>query len=245
MVLGNAPFAPATPPVHPPPPHAAADCLPPRPAQAEAELNRLEQVYALYAEHSGYLCRYGGMLWVDVDVAQLIDNVAATGAKLKRLAPAAAGLPAYSMLAAELQAFADSLPLMQDLKNDSLRCGTGKPLISQRHHAACCTFEAPRCARRPRHWHELMALTGQELDLDPKTCTLDTIFGMQLHRFAADIRGVVSGAVKELTIEAELRKLAEAWREQRGPGILPATASAWIPTRRLEGFHLATHAPYQ
>ena len=60
-----------------------------------------------------------------------------------------------------------------------------------------------------------MVLTGQELELDPKTCTLDSVCSMQLHRFAEDIRRVVSVATKELTIEVELRKLADAWQAQR------------------------------
>lgn len=78
-----------------------------------------------------------------------------------------------------------------------------------------CRDSSALCACRPRHWRQLMVLTGQELELDPKTCTLDSVFSMQLHRFAEDIRRVVSGATKELTIEVELRKLADAWQAQR------------------------------
>jgi dynein heavy chain len=60
-----------------------------------------------------------------------------------------------------------------------------------------------------------MALTGQSFDLDPKTFTLSNMFAMQLHKYKDDIAKVTSCALKELTIENEIRKLAETWQEQR------------------------------
>jgi hypothetical protein len=60
-----------------------------------------------------------------------------------------------------------------------------------------------------------MALTGQTFDLDPKTFTLANMFAMQLHKYKEDIAKVTSSALKELTIENELKKLAESWKEQR------------------------------
>jgi dynein heavy chain len=69
--------------------------------------------------------------------------------------------------------------------------------------------------RRKRHWQQLMAVTGQSFELDPHTFTLGNMFAMQLHRFAADISRITSAAVKELTIESELKKMVEVWREQK------------------------------
>jgi hypothetical protein len=60
-----------------------------------------------------------------------------------------------------------------------------------------------------------MALTGQTFDLDPKTFTLANMFAMQLHKYKEEIAKVTSSALKELTIENELKKLAESWKEQR------------------------------
>lgn len=61
----------------------------------------------------------------------------------------------------------------------------------------------------------MMALTGQSFDLDPKTFTLSNMFAMQLHKFKDDIAKVTSCALKELTIENEIKTLAETWQEQR------------------------------
>jgi hypothetical protein len=60
-----------------------------------------------------------------------------------------------------------------------------------------------------------MVLTGQTFDLDPKTFTLANMFAMQLHKYKEEIAKVTSSALKELTIENELNKLAESWKEQR------------------------------
>ena len=51
--------------------------------------------------------------------------------------------------------------------------------------------------------------------MDPKTFTLGKMFAMQLHKFAADISVICSAATKELTIEQELKKLSDVWKEQK------------------------------
>jgi hypothetical protein len=61
----------------------------------------------------------------------------------------------------------------------------------------------------------LMDVTGQTFDMDPKTFTLGSMFAMQLHKFSDEIGKITNAAVKELTIESELKKLADAWRDQR------------------------------
>jgi len=60
-----------------------------------------------------------------------------------------------------------------------------------------------------------MTLTGQAFDLDPKTFTLANMFSMHLHKYKDEIAKVTSCALKELTIENEIKKLAETWQEQR------------------------------
>ena len=60
-----------------------------------------------------------------------------------------------------------------------------------------------------------MAKTGKQFDMDPKTFTLANLFAMQLHTMAADIGEITSAAIKELTIEKEIEKMAAVWAEQR------------------------------
>lgn len=62
-----------------------------------------------------------------------------------------------------------------------------------------------------------MTLTGQsfDVDMDTKTFTLDNMFAMQLHKYKEEVGKVTSSALKELTIENEIKKLAATWQEQR------------------------------
>jgi hypothetical protein len=60
-----------------------------------------------------------------------------------------------------------------------------------------------------------MNVTGQQFEMDLKTFTLGNMFAMQLQQHAAAIASITSGAVKELTIESELKKMADVWKEQR------------------------------
>lgn len=38
---------------------------------------------------------------------------------------------------------------------------------------------------------------------------------MQLHKYGEEISAITNAATKELTIETELKKLSELWKEQR------------------------------
>ena len=51
--------------------------------------------------------------------------------------------------------------------------------------------------------------------MNPATVTLGTLLGLHLHQHADTVTRVCASALKELTIELELRKVAELWRSQR------------------------------
>jgi dynein heavy chain, axonemal len=60
-----------------------------------------------------------------------------------------------------------------------------------------------------------MQVTGKEFDIDPKSFTLGSMFAMSLDKVNDEILKITSAAEKELTIENELRKLVEVWKEQK------------------------------
>lgn len=59
-----------------------------------------------------------------------------------------------------------------------------------------------------------LGIAGQKFDMDPKTFTLGNMFAMRLHQYGPDISEITNAAIKELTIETELKKLADVWKEQ-------------------------------
>lgn len=60
-----------------------------------------------------------------------------------------------------------------------------------------------------------MEVTGLEFDMDPKTFTLGAMFAMHLHKHADAVFRITQAAQKELTIESEIRKLADTWKDQK------------------------------
>lgn len=223
--------------------------------QVESELRKLAQVYAIYSEHTDVVRQYSNMLWSELDISSLMEGVQGVASKLKKL-KGLEDMPVVGLVQGEIAGFADSLPLMKELKSEALRWGRALSLLGEPNdglmmgvlevprssnvvagshcthraryvrfslaHYGGCVLLLPSTIRRtntrplrPRHWKQLMAATGQTFDLDPKTFTLANMFAMQLHKFKDNIAKVTGCALKELTIENEIKKLAEAWQEQR------------------------------
>jgi dynein heavy chain len=90
--------------------------------QVESELRKLAQVYAVYAEHAEAVRQYSNMLWSELDIGNMMDGVQAVATKLKKL-NGLEDMPVFGLVQAEIAGFADSLPLMKELKSEALRCG--------------------------------------------------------------------------------------------------------------------------
>jgi len=98
------------------------------------------------------------------------------------------GLGPFRMVEETINGFQQSLPLIQNLKSDSLR---------------------------ERHWLKLMELTGKTFDMNPRTFTLGSLFELNLDQYEDDIMTICSGALKELNIEVGINAIADTWRLQK------------------------------
>lgn len=150
------------------------------------ELARQREVYNVYGEHQENVRQWSGMLWAELDISKMVSGTEETLQKLRKMKHLK-GIPTYESVESTISGFADSLPLMGNLKSPALR---------------------------PRHWKALMQVTGSEFDMDPKTFTLGSMFQLQLHRYADEINVIVNKADKELTIDHELGKVEAVWKEQ-------------------------------
>lgn len=88
--------------------------------QVEAELRRLAQIYAVFYEHIEVVRQYSSMLWSELDIGSLMQGVEGVASKLKKL-KGLQGMPVFGLVQAEIAGFADSLPLMKELKSEALR----------------------------------------------------------------------------------------------------------------------------
>jgi dynein heavy chain len=78
-------------------------------------------VYAIYSEHTEVVRQYSNMLWSELDIGSLMESVEGVAAKLKKL-KGLEDMPMFGLVQAGIAGFADSLPLMKELKSDALRC---------------------------------------------------------------------------------------------------------------------------
>eukprot|EP00899_Mesostigma_viride_P018540 jgi/Mesvir1/26688/Mv20468-RA.1 len=155
--------------------------------EVEQELKNLKEVYQLYTDFATAVAHSASMLWSELDIGKLVastEEFQVQARKMKHLKD----LPTYTMVVDKIAAFQESLPLIQQLKNDALR---------------------------KRHWQQLMAATGKKFDVESKSFTLAALFAMELQNFAGAIGDIVSASIKELTIENEIKKMADTWKDMR------------------------------
>jgi dynein heavy chain, axonemal len=95
-------------------------------------------------------------------------------------------LPTFKLVENKLFNFKDSLPLVVNLKYDAMK---------------------------PRHWQQLVEVTGVSFDTTLKTLTLSNIFAMDLHKYSVAVEDIINEAVQEGKIESELAKIDISWRE--------------------------------
>ncbi len=152
----------------------------------EQEMGRLGQVFGLYQEHKDFVASCSSMLWSQLDINTLNEGVEDFRNKIRAFPKELKELTSYKNVEAAIQAFAESVPLLEQLKNDAVK---------------------------ERHWQKLMEITGTKFDMNPKRFTLGNLFAMDLSRFVEPIGEIVVEAMQELKIETELGKVEDIWKE--------------------------------
>ncbi len=103
------------------------------PLQAEVEMRKLHQIYAMYTENQDILKDFMGVAWGDADTGKLTMQ---TEELMKRLLilKQLSTMPAFSALEKELQGCLRSLGLIKELHSDAMR---------------------------KRHWEQIAKITGR------------------------------------------------------------------------------------
>ena len=156
--------------------------------EADNEIKRQRKIYNIYEEHNKNVESFSSVLWAELDIGKLLKATKGTVELLTKVKKEVDLMPILEPVESTIVGFQNSLPLIEDLKRDALR---------------------------KRHWKQLMETTGITFDMDPTTFTLGKLFAMELHNYSTIIGDIVNAAGKELTIESELQKVAEVWKEQK------------------------------
>lgn len=192
--------------------------------QAESELKHLASVYDVYASHVDSLRLFSASLWNDTDLPRLEAAALDNDRKLRALQQLS-GLPVFQAVQAVAAEFAAVLPLLRSLRHEALRLRHWEELMETTGSRFCWCIQLCRSAYL--HWgvrgaecHIVRGMfschfAGTHIDMNPATLTLGALLGLHLHQHADSVARVCASAFKELTIELELRKVAELWRSQR------------------------------
>ncbi|XP_075882096.1 dynein axonemal heavy chain 10-like isoform X2 [Nelusetta ayraudi] len=150
----------------------------------QKDMNGLRLVYDLYKAQKDAKAKWSQTLWANLNIHLLQEGVEGFIKSLKKMPKDVQALPAALSLDGRLKEFRDSLPLLLDLKNESLR---------------------------DRHWKLLMERTGTSFDMKPDTFTLENMFSMELHKYSDVIGEIVTSAVKEIGIEKGVKDVLSTW----------------------------------
>lgn len=150
------------------------------------ELGYLSQLYDLYVAVLETIKEWRDYLWCDVGenmetMQKMIDSFAA---RCKKMPKQLREWPAYNELKKEIEDFQAVLPLLLEL---------GKPSIM------------------PRHWQQVMDITGKDLPIDSENFKLQSLIDAQLNEFTDEISDICEGADKQLVIESKLKEISTQW----------------------------------
>ncbi|XP_024136867.1 dynein heavy chain 10, axonemal isoform X4 [Oryzias melastigma] len=154
----------------------------------QKDLSGLSQIYNIYKAHKDAKTKWSQTLWVNSDIKLLQDGIDGFMESLMQLSKEVQALPVAFFLNAHMKEFRVSLSLLLDLKNTALR---------------------------ERHWNKLMERTGRDFDMNLQSVTLETLFSLELHKYANDIDEIVTSAMKELSIEMELQSVIQTWKKAK------------------------------
>lgn len=88
--------------------------------QMETEMQKLEQLYAVYEVHAKNVDSFSMVLWADLDVAKIIEVTEEVAVELKKKR-FLSDMPLFDAVSKSIQGFLSSLPLMKELKSEALR----------------------------------------------------------------------------------------------------------------------------
>jgi len=145
-------------------------------------MNVVAPLYSLYQEKQVFVEGNSVTPWSELDMASLTRGSDEMGKKLAKFRDLKSH-PIYVLLADDITALKESLPLISSLKNPAMK---------------------------ERHWDDIAKLTS--IKIPPvKSLTLGAIFAMDLSRFSEGVEDICTQAKGELKIEKDLKAITEKW----------------------------------
>ncbi|XP_038070084.1 dynein heavy chain 5, axonemal-like isoform X1 [Patiria miniata] len=152
--------------------------------QIKKELNLLQKLYGLYNDVIDRVNGYYDILWVDVDIEKINQELIEFQNRCRKLPRALKEWPAFNDLKNTIDDFNETCPLLELMTNKAMK---------------------------PRHWQRMAETTGHVFDVESETFCLRNIMEAPLLQSKEDIEDICISAVKEKDIEAKLKATIAEW----------------------------------
>ncbi|XP_052798280.1 dynein axonemal heavy chain 8-like [Mya arenaria] len=153
-------------------------------ARIKKELNLLQKLYGLYGAVMTSINGYFDILWTEVDIEKINQELSDLQNRCRRLPKALKEWQAFQELKKKIDDFSESCPLLELMANKAMK---------------------------ERHWDRMAKLTGHTFDFDSENFTLRDIMKAPLLKYKEDIEDICISAVKEKDIEAKLSQVVTDW----------------------------------
>ncbi|XP_056012226.1 dynein axonemal heavy chain 8-like [Ostrea edulis] len=152
--------------------------------KVKKELGLLQKLYGLYTNVMTVINGYFDILWTEVDIEKINNELSDMQNRCRRLPKALKDWQAYQDLKQKIDDFSESCPLLELMSNKAMK---------------------------ERHWERISKLTGHTFEFDSENFTLRDIMKAPLLKHKEDIEDVCISAVKEKDIEAKLAQVVSDW----------------------------------
>jgi dynein heavy chain len=154
--------------------------------QTKSELGYLSQLYDCYVAVLETIKEYKEYLWVEVPdkMEQMQKQIDSFAGRCKKMPRQLREWPAYNDMKKEIEDFQEVLPLLTELSKPSIM---------------------------PRHWQQVMEITGKELPIESDNFKLQVLIESQLNEFTDEVSDICESADKQLIIEQKLKEIGTVW----------------------------------
>ncbi|KFU84710.1 Dynein heavy chain 8, axonemal, partial [Chaetura pelagica] len=174
------------------------------------ELGLLQKLYGLYDTVISSVNGYYDILWTDVDIEKINNELLEFQNRCRRLPKGLQHWQAFIDLKTKIDDFSQSCGLLEMMANKAMK---------------------------QRHWNRIAETTGHPFDVESENFCLRNIMEAPILKYRDDIEDICISATKEKDIEAKLAQVAETWESQvlsfsafkgRGELLLKGTESSEI-----------------
>ncbi|XP_039248303.2 dynein axonemal heavy chain 5-like isoform X1 [Styela clava] len=152
--------------------------------EVRKQLSLLQKLYGLYNNVLNTVNGYYDILWVEIDIDKINDELLEFQNRCRKLPRALREWQAYQDLKTKIDDFSETCPLLELMSNKAMK---------------------------QRHWDRIAKITEHEFDFENEAFMLRNIMEAPLLEHKEDIEDICIAAVKEKDIEAKLKSVISEW----------------------------------